>query len=200
MERLEVSGPARPHRRAGEERPAGPRQAPDQQGHRDAPAGALAVPRRHPGDRAQGVPVRERHRQQRAARYDIPVAVGILASNREIYSIGIGCDVDDIKEKWDRAEQHQIEPVLVDNPPCQEIVIQGAALDQPGNGVDALPIPISTPGFDNAPYASCSMFISKDPDTGAPEHRQLPRDGEKPDPDGHESRRSSSTRASTSTG
>jgi UbiD family decarboxylase len=29
-----------------------------------------------------------------------------------------------------------------------------------------LPIPISTPGFDNAPYASCSMFISRDPDTG----------------------------------
>ena len=44
--------------------------------------------------------------------------------------------------------------------------MQGEALNQPGKGVDALPIPISTPGFDNAPYASCSMFISKDPDTG----------------------------------
>ena len=99
-------------------------------------------------------------------RYDIPVAVGILASNREIYSLGVGCKVEDIKAKWDFAEQHQIEPVLVDNPPCQEIVFQGDALNQPGCGVDALPIPISTPGFDNAPYASCSMFISKDPDTG----------------------------------
>jgi len=99
-------------------------------------------------------------------RYDIPVAVGILASNREIYSIGIGCNVDHIKQKWDHAEQHQIAPALIENPPCQEIVFTGAALNQPGNGVDALPIPISTPGFDNAPYASCSMFISKDPDTG----------------------------------
>src|SRR5262245_31188100 len=99
-------------------------------------------------------------------RYDIPVAVGILASNREIYSIGIGCNVDHIKQKWDHAEQHQITPALIENPPCQEIVFTGAALNQPGNGVDALPIPISTPGFDNAPYASCSMFISKDPDTG----------------------------------
>ena len=99
-------------------------------------------------------------------RYDIPVAVGILASNREIYGIGVGCKVEDIKAKWDYAEQHQIEPMLVDNPPCQEIVFQGDALHQPGCGVDALPIPISTPGFDNAPYASCSMFISKDPDTG----------------------------------
>jgi UbiD family decarboxylase len=99
-------------------------------------------------------------------RYDIPVAVGILASNREIYSVGIGCKVEDIKKQWDRAEQEQVEPLLVDNPACQEIVIEGAALNEPGQGVDALPIPISTPGFDNAPYASCSMFITKDPDTG----------------------------------
>lgn len=99
-------------------------------------------------------------------RYDIPVAVGILASNREIYGVGIGCNVDHIKQKWDDAEQHQVEPVLIENAPCQEIVFEGAALNEPGNGVDALPIPISTPGFDNAPYASCSMFISKDPDTG----------------------------------
>jgi UbiD family decarboxylase len=54
----------------------------------------------------------------------------------------------------------------VHNPACQEIVVEGDALNEPGNGVDGLPIPISTPGFDNAPYASCSMFISKDPDTG----------------------------------
>ena len=99
-------------------------------------------------------------------RFDIPVAVGILASNRAIYSTGIDCDVEHIREKWDHAEQHGIEPVLVESPPCQEIVITGDALREPGNGVDALPIPISTPGFDNAPYASCSMFVSKDPETG----------------------------------
>jgi UbiD family decarboxylase len=99
-------------------------------------------------------------------RFDIPVAVGILAANREIYGVGIGCNVDHIKQKWDYAEQHQVEPLMVENPVCQEIVVQGDALNEPGMGVDALPIPISTPGFDNAPYASCSMFISKDPDTG----------------------------------
>jgi UbiD family decarboxylase len=99
-------------------------------------------------------------------RYDIPVAVGILASNREIYGVGIGCDVDKIKENWDRAEQHQIAPVMVEKPRCQEVVVEGRALTMPGQGVDGLPIPISTPGFDNAPYASCSMFITKDPDTG----------------------------------
>jgi UbiD family decarboxylase len=98
-------------------------------------------------------------------KYDMPVVVGALATNQKIYSTALGCEIPDIKKQWDRAEQQQIEPVMVDNPACQEIVYQGADLTK-GNGVDALPIPISTPGFDNAPYASCSMFITKDPDTG----------------------------------
>ncbi len=99
-------------------------------------------------------------------RYDMPVAVGILASNREIYGVGIGCDVANIQQQWARAEEHPLPPVFVDDPACQQIVVQGDELNEPGKGVDALPIPISTPGFDNAPYASCSMFITKDPDTG----------------------------------
>jgi len=98
--------------------------------------------------------------------YDIPVAVGVLASSVDIYSVGIGCEVSKIKEQWDRAEREQIPPKMIDNAPCQEIVIEGSALNEKGKGVDGIPIPISTPGFDNAPYASCSMFITKDPDTG----------------------------------
>lgn len=98
-------------------------------------------------------------------KYDIPVCVGVLASNQAIYSIGIGCPVDQIKEKWTHAEQNPIPPVEIKNAPCHEVVFKGEDLLK-GNGVDHLPIPISTPGFDNAPYASCSMFITKDPDTG----------------------------------
>jgi UbiD family decarboxylase len=120
-----------------------------------------------------GIPERERKAflfqnvtDSKGRRYDIPVAVGILASSREIYSVGIGCGVEHIQRKWEEAEQRQRPPVTVDNPRCQEIVVEGDALSRPGAGVDALPIPISTPGFDNAPYASCSMFVTKDPDTG----------------------------------
>src|SRR6185312_12060441 len=36
-------------------------------------------------------------------RYSIPVAVGVLASNREIYSIGMACALDQIEATWDRA-------------------------------------------------------------------------------------------------
>jgi 4-hydroxy-3-polyprenylbenzoate decarboxylase len=98
-------------------------------------------------------------------KYDIPVVVGVLASNKAIYSVGIGCPVEEINAKWTHAEQNPIPPVEITNAPCHEVVITGDELMK-GKGVDHLPIPISTPGFDNAPYSSCSMFITKDPDTG----------------------------------
>ncbi len=99
-------------------------------------------------------------------KYDIPVAVGVLAANREIYRIGIGCKLDEIDARWVKAAQNPIPPRVVENAPCQEVVIEGKALDKPGNGLDAIPLPISTPGWDIAPYATLSQYITKDPDTG----------------------------------
>ena len=36
-------------------------------------------------------------------RYDIPVIVGGLAANRDIYRIGLGCKLDEIDARWARA-------------------------------------------------------------------------------------------------
>jgi 4-hydroxy-3-polyprenylbenzoate decarboxylase len=99
-------------------------------------------------------------------KYDIPVLVGGLAANREIYRIGIGCPFEEIDARWVRAAQHPIAPRLVDKAPCHEIVVIGKALDKPGQGLDGLPLPISTPGWDIAPYATLSQYITKDPDSG----------------------------------
>jgi UbiD family decarboxylase len=98
--------------------------------------------------------------------YDIDVVVGALAANREIYRIGLGCDLDKIEQTWNRATASPIAPKLVENAPCQEIVIKGDELDKEGMGLDAIPVPISTPGWDNAPYTTLSQYITKDPDTG----------------------------------
>src|SRR6266478_1741908 len=51
-------------------------------------------------------------------KYDIPVAVGVLAANREIYRIGIGCKLDEIDARWVEAARHPIPPRLVENAPC----------------------------------------------------------------------------------
>lgn len=101
----------------------------------------------------------------RGKRYDMPVAVGTLAASTEIYGIGLNCAPDQIHERWTQAQMHPIEPVQINSGPAQEIVWQGADLLN-GHGLDMLPVPISTPGFDNAPYLTSANWVTRDPDTG----------------------------------
>ncbi len=99
-------------------------------------------------------------------KFDIPVIIGALAANRDIYRIGLGCEFDEIEQRWLRAMASPIKPKLVEDAPCHEIVIEGDDLDKEGNGLDGIPVPISTPGWDNAPYTTLSQYITKDPETG----------------------------------
>lgn len=99
-------------------------------------------------------------------KYEMPVVVGALAANPEIYSIGMGVPVDQIGDIWTRGIAQPIDPVHIENPPCQEVVITGDALKEPGRGLSRLPVPISTPGFDAAPYLTATLCVTKDPETG----------------------------------
>ncbi len=90
-------------------------------------------------------------------KYDIPVVVGALAASREIYRIGMGCALDRINEVWTRAIAQPVAPRVVKDAPCHELEVEG---------LDLLPIPISTPGWDIAPFTTLSQYITKDPDTG----------------------------------
>ena len=106
----------------------------------------------------------------RGRKYAFPVVVGALAANRAIYSIGMRTAVDEIPAKWDRAIANPIPPRIVEHAVCQEVVIEGAALQGEGNGLDRLPIPISTPGFDSAPTLTATNVITRDPETGVQNH------------------------------
>ena len=99
-------------------------------------------------------------------RYDMDVAIGAFASSPDIYALGMGQKVEDIGKAWVNAIKNPIEPLMVEHPPCQEVVIQGEALKMPGGGLAALPVPVSTPGFDSAPYLTATLCVSKDPETG----------------------------------
>src|SRR5262249_33384296 len=87
--------------------------------------------------------------------FDIPVLVCGLAGNRAIYSLDMRCPIDETRDPWIRPMTHPIPPHLVETAPCHQIVYTGADLTS-GHGLDDIPVPISTPGWDNAPYTTSS--------------------------------------------
>lgn len=98
-------------------------------------------------------------------KYNSSVLVGAHAASREIYALSMACKREEIMEKLTEAQLHPIKPKLVASGPAQEEVHMDENLLEHG-GLEEFPIPISTPGFDNAPYFTAANWVSKDPDTG----------------------------------
>ncbi len=120
-----------------------------------------------------GIPENERRAflftnvtDSKGRRYDMPVLLGALAGSPRIYALGMGRPVEEIGPAWTRAIANPIPPVTVAGAPCQEVVITGDALREKGGGLAALPVPISTPGYDAAPYLTATLCVTRDPDTG----------------------------------
>jgi 4-hydroxy-3-polyprenylbenzoate decarboxylase len=120
-----------------------------------------------------GIPADERRAflftnvtDSKGRKYGMPVVVGALSASPRIYALGMGRKVEEIGDAWLKAIQHPIPPERVSDAACQEVVITGEALREPGGGLAALPVPISTPGFDAAPYLTATLCVTRDPETG----------------------------------
>src|SRR5437763_13982822 len=74
--------------------------------------------------------------------------------------------VEEISAAWIEAIARPIAPVRVSHPRCQEIVIAGDDPRRVDGGLKILPVPVSTPGFDSAPYLTATFCVTKDPDSG----------------------------------
>ena len=98
-------------------------------------------------------------------KYAVPVLVAAHAATMEIYGLAMMCEPGGIMKKWEEARLHPIRRKVVKTGVVQEEVHMGDTLLEHG-GLDEFPIPISTPGFDNAPYLSAGNWVSKHPDTG----------------------------------
>jgi len=103
---------------------------------------------------------------RKGKRYDFPVAVGALAASPDIYAIGMGQPVGNIGQAWMKAIANPIQPVETASAPCQDVIVTGKDLQRPGGGLANLPAPVSTPGFDAAPYLTATLCITRDPDSG----------------------------------
>jgi 4-hydroxy-3-polyprenylbenzoate decarboxylase len=98
--------------------------------------------------------------------YGMPVALAVMAPCRPVYALGMGVNSpEEIPAKWADAQTHPIPPRIVSSGPCQGVVYEGRALLEAG-GAGMLPVPISTPGFDCAPFLSSGHWVTKDPETG----------------------------------
>ena len=98
-------------------------------------------------------------------KYDIPVLVASHAASRDVYAIGMQCRPEEIIDRWAEARKNPIEPEVVGDGPVHEEIHSGSQLLEHG-GLEEFPVPVSTPGFDNAPYLSAANWVSKDPETG----------------------------------
>jgi len=94
------------------------------------------------------------------------VLIGGLAASPKVYAAGLDCEVDEVPARWEQALTHPIEAVVIESGPAQEMVLGPADFAQQMGGFDGIPIPISTPGFDNAPYLTSAHAVSKDIETG----------------------------------
>ncbi|MDP2647489.1 MAG: UbiD family decarboxylase [Desulfobacterales bacterium] len=98
-------------------------------------------------------------------KYDVPVLVGGMAANSEVYATGMGCALDKVHERWVEAQRKPIPPRLVNSGPVQEEIHTGKELEE--EGLDEFPFPIDIPGFDGLRRTTATHFFSKDPETGA---------------------------------
>jgi UbiD family decarboxylase len=102
---------------------------------------------------------------QLGRQYPGPVAVGVLGANRAVYAKALGCEPDGIVERWSEIHSGYLAPRLVADGPVMEEIHEGDDVLE-HEGILEFPHPISTPGFDPAPYFTSPFWVTKDPDTG----------------------------------
>ncbi|MEG1824671.1 MAG: UbiD family decarboxylase [Cloacibacillus sp.] len=98
--------------------------------------------------------------------YDTPVLIGAMAASEKMYEMGIDCKASEVLKKIDEAISRPIEPHEVTEAPVQEVVVRVDKDENAQHGFDLFPIPISTPGFDPAPFLTCAQWVTEDPATG----------------------------------
>src|SRR2546430_7302926 len=104
----------------------------------------------------------------RGRTYDASVAVAVLGASRRVYAAALGCPVAELRDRWIRAAASPITPVVIKSAgaPVKEEIHGPDEVGREGFGLDEFPVPISTPGYDPAPFVTSGHWVTKDLETG----------------------------------
>ena len=95
--------------------------------------------------------------------YDAGVTTGVLASSIDVYAAGMECGPDEVPERFTKAIERPIDPKVVKEGKCQEVVITGKDLDS--HGLNEIPFPVEIPGY-SCQVRTTTAFVTKDIETG----------------------------------
>jgi 4-hydroxy-3-polyprenylbenzoate decarboxylase len=106
----------------------------------------------------------ENVRNAHGAAYEMKVLAGVYGLSEEIVALGMGCETPgEMFDRWHRALERPIPPVIVDSGPVQEEVHVGEELLD--CGLDELPAPLEEVGFSQMIRTGTPM-ITRDPESG----------------------------------
>jgi UbiD family decarboxylase len=87
---------------------------------------------------------------------DLPLCTGALGASRTAYALALDVEPEQINSCWENAMVNQLDPVMVDSAPCQEVVLTGDDIN-----LSTLPIPTWTPGKDPSPYITTTVMTRR---------------------------------------
>ena len=96
-------------------------------------------------------------------KFDARVSTAVLSSSMEIYATGMECSPDEVPDRFTFGISHPIDPKIVGNGKCQEVVIEGDELEK--HGLMDIPFPVEIPGY-SCQVRTTTAFVTKDPETG----------------------------------
>lgn len=86
--------------------------------------------------------------------------VGGLVSTRKRLAIAMASTENDVAMRFEQGLRNPIESIIVNEAPCQEVVLEGDAVD-----LTAIPYPLMH-RLDGGPYISGTCVVSNDPEFG----------------------------------
>lgn len=94
------------------------------------------------------------------------VASSVVAANREMYALAMGCPVDELHGRWSQSLHRLIPPKTVATGPVKDEIHKGDGLLE-HRGLHEFGIPFATNGWEAFPRITAASCITRDPDSGS---------------------------------